>query len=266
MKIPEELLPLVEWWERNSKEALTVIAVVLVAGLGYWAWETHRERARQADGEALLASLTSWSQCQIDPDGEEATRALETLRDAVATSGGKTAVLEKLLLANAYFRRGNPAEKDYENALALYEELQATFASNAALARDMGAYTDVPPLGRAHCLEALGRFDEALAAFEALASQESFGSVSAACGAARCLAQAGKKDEALARLEKLLAAPDVNATDAQALRFTSDLIKRWRPNRPAPEPEPVVETPVSEPVVETPAPAVETPAPIVEAQ
>ncbi len=216
MKIPEELLPVVEWWETNGKKAIVVGVVALIAGIAYLAWTTHQERARTAAAEATSSALAAWAQCMDDPTSEEATAAIQGLRDSVATFTGKGASVVKLTLANALFRRGTA--EDYADALAIYDELLAT-------GENLGAYGDIPALGRAHCLEATGKFAEAQAAFDAFveANPAAYQTLTAQLGAARCLAQADKKDEAVARLEKLMKEKNVSAVLERALPLEQQL-------------------------------------------
>lgn len=199
MKIPEELLPVVEWWEQHGKKAIVVAVVATVAGIAYLVWNSRQERIKDAAADAARAALIS-VRGLADPNDGAAAEAIQSLEDAVAASGnGAGAVLTKLVMADGYCRRADAEAKDYENALAIYDELIAS-------GKVPGAYSELPAVGRAQCLEALGKCDEALKAFDefAKATPNGFQTLNARLGAARCLAQLGRKDEAVARLEKLM--------------------------------------------------------------
>ena len=43
MTIPEELLPVVEWWEKDGKKTLAVLALAGIAAGGYFGWKAWRE-------------------------------------------------------------------------------------------------------------------------------------------------------------------------------------------------------------------------------
>ena len=120
----------------------------------------------------------------------------------------------RLRLAKSYFDGAN-----YDAALALYTELEG---------KAPDGFADVPPVGKAQCLEALGRFDEALKAFDAAAENEkSFLRLTAQLGAARCLAQAGDRAKAEERLTALKAAAGDDEIAKARIDATTDLVKRW---------------------------------------
>ena len=100
MKIPEELLPVVEWWERDGKKTLAIVAVVGVAVLGYISWKSHREKL-QDEAETAVATAMD----------------VETLQDAVNRFGDyDVGPMLKLKLASAYCARGE--DGDAKSALA----------------------------------------------------------------------------------------------------------------------------------------------------
>ena len=59
MTIPEELLPVVEWWEKDGKKTLAVLALAGIAAGGYFGWKAWREHRCDAAGEALLSAYTT---------------------------------------------------------------------------------------------------------------------------------------------------------------------------------------------------------------
>ena len=220
MKIPEELLPVVEWWEQNGKQAMVVAAVAAVAGLVYWSWDARRMRALDAADDALSVAVNTALQTQIDAKSAAAVQSIEDLKTAVATSADqKCAPALKLMLAAATFARKEAG--DVEGALEIYDGMIASGETPSV-------YAEIPVVGRAQCLEALGRFDEARKAFDdfAASNTNSYLRLTAQLGSARCLAQSGDRDGAVKALEELKKDAGV---DAGAVEFTLSLVKRWVP-------------------------------------
>ncbi|MBQ8125878.1 MAG: hypothetical protein IJ173_08350, partial [Kiritimatiellae bacterium] len=102
MTIPEELLPVIEWWEKDGKQTLAIVAVCGLAVLGYYGVKNYR--AAQADAAAVALM--------------DATGVDELAEAASRYEGTKAGPALRLRLAKAYF----DAEK-YEEALDLYEKL-----------------------------------------------------------------------------------------------------------------------------------------------
>ena len=195
-----ELLPLIEWWEKDGKETVIYLLVAAIAVGGWYGWKHHKAAVKEAASNALVNAYTT-----------------EEIEDAVSKfSGSAAAGALKIRLAKSYYDAGR-----YDEALAQYEDL---------LAKAPEGFADVPVVGKAQCLEALKKFDEALAAFDAFAqaNPKSYLALTAQLGAARCLAEAGKKDEALKRLAALkdankdddVATARVDATEALVSRYT----------------------------------------------
>lgn len=201
MKIPEELLPVVEWWEKNGKRAIVVAVVAALCGIAYLAWTARKERAEMATAEATSATLQDWNAVVSNPNGADADATVEKMKETVGTYGTGNGSVTKLLLADADFRM-----KKYDEALEIYDGLVKSGELPVAFA-------DVPVVGRAQALEALSRFDEALKAFDEYTESEpdAYLTLNAQLGAARCLAQLGKKAEAVKRLEGLMAAKKADA-------------------------------------------------------
>ena len=160
-KINPEFLPIIEWWEKDGKQYVygLLIAAVLVGG--WYGWKQHRAAAAVAASADVVNAFTT-----------------EELEEAVAKHAGSApgGVL-RIRLAKSYFDAGR-----YEEALAAYEEL----AKDAP-----DGFADIPVVGRAQCLEALSRFNEASEAFDAFAeaNPSNYLALSAQLGAARCFAQ-----------------------------------------------------------------------------
>lgn len=223
MNIPEELLPVVEWWEKDGKKTLAVAAVAGVVALGIWSWRAHRESVRE-DAAAALIGYGDADSLQAAVDGYGALESGPML---------------KLKLAAAYFARQE--DGDVQKALELYDELCASGSAPAG-------YEGIPVVGRAECLEALERWDEAAKAYAGFVEEASTNSclrLTAQLGAARCRAQIGERDAAVADLEALK--KELVSDDAAVARVdaTLDVVKRWvKREAPVAVAEPVVaETP-----------------------
>ena len=113
----------------------------------------------------------------------------------------------------------------YEEALAAYEAL-------AADAPD--GFADVPVVGRAQCLEAMSKFEEAQKAFDAFAEANptNYLTLTAQLGAARCIAQSGDKKKALARIEAIRAANKGDEVASARIDAAESLIKRFEKGKP----------------------------------
>ena len=219
MKESEELLPLIEWWEKDGKQTVTwlVIAGAIVGGIyGFKAW---RQNQREKASDALLTSVT-----------------VEDLETAQTSFGNaKVGPAIRLRLAKAYFD-----DEKYDEALGLYEQL---------IGQAPDGFEDVPEVGVAQCLEAKGDFAAAAAKYDAFseAKPKSYLVSAAQMGAARAYAQAGDKEKALARLAAMKTAyADDEAVLAQ-VKSCEELVQRWE--KPAPAPE----APKEEPAAETSA-------------
>lgn len=194
-----ELLPLVEWWEKDGKSTVIWLLVAAVAVGGWYGWKNHKAAVKAAASDALVNAYTT-----------------EEIEDAAAKfAGSATEGALKLRLAKSYFDAGR-----YEEALAQYEAL----IGNAP-----DGFADIPVVGRTQCLEALGKFDEAAKAFDAFAeaSPKNYLTLTAQLGAARSFAQAGDKKKALARIEALKSANADDELSKARIEATETAIKRF---------------------------------------
>ena len=199
MKINPEFLPIVEWWEEDGRQLVVYLTVALVAVGGWYWWKNHTEAVRVAASDALVNAFTT-----------------EELEDSVSRFSGTAAEgALKLRLAKSYFDAGR-----YEEALAQYDSL-------AGCAPD--GFADIPVVGRAQCLEALGRFADAVKEFDAYAEANpaSYLKLTAQLGAARSIAQGGDKKKALARLDALKAAYKDDETAKARIDATELSVKRY---------------------------------------
>ena len=207
LKNNPELIPLVEWWEKDGKQTVAMLAVAAVAFGGWYGWKHHRESVRTAASESLVSAYTA-----------------DELEEAVSRfSGQPVGGALKIRLAKSYFDAGR-----YEEALAQYDEL---------LANPPDGFADIPAVGKAQCLEALGKFAEAVAAFDAFAeaNPKSFLALTAQLGAARSLAQSGDKAKALERIEALKEANKDDDLAKARVEATESVIKRYEPKAAAAE-------------------------------
>ena len=236
MNIPEELLPVVEWWERDGKKTLAVAALAGVAALAVWGWKARAARERDAASAALAGFADA-----------------DTLEEACGRFASQPcAPMLRLKLAAALCTRGE--DGDFEKALEIYEGLAASGGVPAA-------YAEVPAAGRAACLESLERWDEAAKAyadFLALPPKDTTLALSAKLGRARCLSQCGGKDEAIAALEALKKEMVGDEAALSRIATALDAAKRWAPapveQPPAPEEKVEEPKPVEKPVA-APKPA-----------
>jgi len=235
MKINPEFLPLIEWWEKDGKQLVTYLAVAAIAVGGWYGWKAHKASVRQAAGNALVSAYTT-----------------EEIEEAVSKYGSTpTGGALKLRLAKSYFDNARYAE-----ALSTYEEL---------IGKAPEGFEDIPVVGKAQCLEALGRFDEAQKAFDAFAEKnaKSYLALTAQLGAARALVQADKRKEALARIEALKAANKddelskarIEATEAAIKRYVKPVAKPAAPVAKPAEAKPVEAKPAAKPAEQKPAEA-----------
>lgn len=196
--IPVEFIPLIDWWEKEGKSTVLWAAVLLVLAGGYFAYAHLRTSRKAAASEALLSAATA----------EE----LQEAADAYGSSAAGPAL--RMRLASALYNKG-----EFAQALAAYEEL----AGNPP-----EGFADVPAVGRAQCLEALGRTDEACAAYKAFAEAKpkSFLALTARLGVARCLAAKGDKAQALALLDALDKEFAADAAAQAQIADARDLVKR----------------------------------------
>lgn len=199
LKEHPEFVPVIEWWEKDGKQIVITLAIALVAFGGFKGIQAHRASVKVAASDALVSAYTT-----------------EEIENAVSKFGSEASggVL-KLRLAKSYYDAGS-----YDAALAQYEE---------AAKGELNGFEAIPVVGKAQCLEAMGKADEALAAFDAFVSEnpKSYLTLTAQLGGARCLAAKGDKDGALARLAALketddeLAKARVEATEALVKRFVA---------------------------------------------
>ena len=201
LKQNPELIPLIEWWEKDGKSTVIWLLVAAIAVGGWYGWKAHKASVKAAASEAVVNTFTI-----EEIEAASAKFAAEPVAGAL-----------KLRLAKNYYEAGR-----YEEALGVYEEL----AGNAP-----DGFQEVPAVGKAQCLEALKKYDEAAAAFTAFAeaNEQSPFALTAKLGAARATAAKGDKTAALKILESAKSAAGEDEIAKARIEATEKLVKRYTP-------------------------------------
>jgi len=185
---------------QEIKGTLPWLLVAAVAVGGWYGWKNYTAERKAAASESLVNAFT--------------VEELEEASSKYASTDAAGAL--KLRLAKKYF----DGER-FQEALDLYDEL----AKNPP-----DGFADVPAVGRAQCLEALGKFAEAQKEFDAFAeaNPKSFLAMTAKLGAARALAEAGDKKAALDRLAALKESVKDDMLAKMRVEATEDVVKRYK--------------------------------------
>ena len=199
LKKNPELLPIVEWWEKEGKSTVAVVAILGACFLGWNMYKSYRQSQADAQSKALAQYFTV---------GE--------LEEAVVKfKGGESENLLKVNLAKEYFK----AER-YEEALAVYTELDG--AATEGL-EGIGA------IGRAYALEALEKYDEALAAFKDFQQKYpgNYLELTAKLGEARVICEKGDKESAAEMLKALKKRYKDDEVSEMRIEAAIDFVKRY---------------------------------------
>ena len=241
--IPEELLPVYDWYMGKGKDHLLYAAILLVVVLAVMAVFKYRDNRNMEASYAMMGA-----------DGVESFEGLNA-------KYGSTAVgpVISLRLAQAYFEAGN-----FEKAAEVY----------GAFAKKRSRHLLAPQarLGYAASLESARKFEEAKVAYGELAKDTaSLVYPEATLGYARCLAALGDKAAASDLLDRLaIDKKDTRWEDmAENLRGVIERFDGFKPefelNIPAAEevaePAPAPAEEAAAPVAEEAAPAPEAAAP-----
>lgn len=249
MNIPEELIPVIDWWQKDGKKTLLLLICAGLVAIGIYFWIAKQNR--------LDCEASAFAYGNRDYSVEELKSAAEMYGDR------EVAGMIKLRLAAKYM-----ADNDFGNALDVYTGLIDDKTVPAAFAL-------VPEFAAARCNESLGKWTEAKKIYDAVIADgkaSSADAFNARLGAARCLAFSGKRAEAVKDLETLKASCSADKVATLVVDGNIDAVKRWEPREkplPAPLPAPaeikVPEVKASEltlpsaapkaPVTEKPAPA-----------
>ena len=211
MNIPEELLPVVEWWEKDGKKTAVIVVAVLAVFAAYKGYVAHREAKKVAAGSAVLTAYTT-----------------AQLEDAVSEFQGMAAEgVLKLRLAKSYYDAGR-----YDEAKDLYDSFGGVGPEG---------FEDVPAVGAALCLEAVGEYDAALAAFDEFVQNkpESLYALTAKLGAARVIALKGDKEEALKKLDAVKAEVKDDAASTAIVETMISTVRRYQKKAEEAAPTPI---------------------------
>lgn len=173
-----ELQKVIEYLETNGKTLMIVTAVAAVTVFGVLFFKKHRETSR-AEAAAMLFKVES----------------VQDL-DNMVSRYGSTPVgpIALMKLAKAHFEAGN-----YEMAGRKYDEFKQKYPKHQ--------FAAVAILGKLHCIEALGRTEEALAGYSSFLAEnpKSFVAAEAMFGKGRCLEALNRAKEAKTLFEDYLA-------------------------------------------------------------
>lgn len=182
-RVPEELIPVIQWWQRNGSKTMTILSVVLGLSALVYYWKDTTEK-NQDNAVVTFAQSSTTDDFAIVADGNKGP--------AIA--------------ARAAQARGLVNTCEYADALVICDQYLAQAEEPSIKA----AFT----MTKVHALEGEKRFDEALTTLEAM--DPSFLDKEALFVKARLLCQKGDKDGAKAILAPL-AADEATATRAKDL-------------------------------------------------
>lgn len=196
--LPEELIPVYEWFCEHGKDFLLQVAIVVVVIIAAFTFKNYRASRADAASAAFLSAN--------DVAGLEEVNG--------KFGGSKYGPLIRLRLARAYY--------DDEKFDLASEAFKAFLKENKK-----HALVNEARLGLATSLEAEGKFDEALTAYEAVSGDAGNPMwVQAQFGKARAIALNGDKIAAAKYLDDLL--PQLKDPEAaDIIQGQKDLIARF---------------------------------------
>ena len=200
--LPEELLPLYDWWKSKGPRFLSTVGTVTLIAVGAVAF-VHYRKGKLSEANIELAQANS----------------VDELEEVVAKFGSlKPGNTARIRLAKAYYDASR-----YEEALEVYTTCEQKGAPKG--------FEDLVTLGRAHALEARGKNDEALEIFKNFSEnkKESFLYPQAKMGMVRVLTLQGKKDEAKDLLDELKAEKTDDSAWEMTIANLEDVIARYEP-------------------------------------
>ena len=191
---------------QEIKSTLPWLVVAAIAVGGYYGVKNYLENRRIESSGALVSAYTT-------DDFEGAVQKFGS-----TDAGGAL----KLRLAKRYFDDGR-----YEEAIEIYDALAASAPEG---------FADIPAVGKAQCLEAQGKFAEALSAYEKFVEEnpKSFLALTAKLGAARAIALGGDREKALAKLAELKDSVKDDAAAKARVESVEDAVKRYQASAAAP--------------------------------
>ncbi len=204
IKKAPELLPVYDWWVKEGKSTLVMLAVGAVCVGAFYGVRNWMDKRNQAANNALVQAFTT-----------------EDLESAVADYGStKVGTALKYRLAKSYFDGDR-----FQEALDTYKGL---LGSNEA-------FVDIAEVGVAESLEGLKQYKEAKEAYVAYAGDasktNSYLLLTAQLGSARCTALLGDKDAAVKELDALKAKLGNDEIAKLRIERLTDAVKRYDPTR-----------------------------------
>jgi predicted negative regulator of RcsB-dependent stress response len=176
-KLPEELLPVYDWYRTQGRQLVMSAALLLLVALGTAAFLRYRANQASLASAALMTT--------------ESVEGFENLERQYGST--RVGPLIRLGLAKAYFNAGN-----IQGARKVYEAFLKRHPRHAQ--------ADTARIGLAATLEEEQAFAEAGNAFEAFAREhpDHYLYPVAILGLARCLAAQQRKDDAFDQLDRLI--------------------------------------------------------------
>lgn len=173
--LPEELLPVYDWYKKNGKDTLLYVIIALIAAIACTKGCDYIKN-RNVTASAALINAND-------------VESLENINGLYART--RVAPIISLRLAKAYYEAGNYAQAEEQYNAFLSKNSRHPLAPQAKL-------------GRASSLEAEQKFDEAKDAYAELAADKSAAIYpEAILGQARCLAALNDKAAANDLLDRL---------------------------------------------------------------
>lgn len=219
----DELNDLIVAWSTYRGHILGGLVVVLVVGLGAWFFV---RSSRQSVEEASRMVSTA--------------RSVDDLVNVVRQyPSSPSAPVALIMAAKAYYDQGG-----YDLAMAQYEEFKQKYPDHE--------WSEAATLGIVHCMEAMGRLEDALNGYGAfLAAQPGhFLSAEAVMGQGRCLQMLGRNAEARSLYEDFMAANPQSGWTPRMKELLEVVNRRIK---------------VGSQVMAMPGPVIAQPAPVIEA-
>jgi hypothetical protein len=191
--------PLADDFVKEIRATVPWLLAAAIVVAGYYGVKNYMASRRAAASEALVSAYTA-----------------EELEEAVSKFGGSDAAgALKLRLAKKYFDAGR-----YQEAMDVYDAISGEKAPDG--------FADVPAVGKAQCLEAIGSYADAVQAYDAFAEANpaSFLALTAKLGAARATALAGDKAKALERVAAIRESVKGDPLSEARVDATEDCVKR----------------------------------------
>jgi len=138
------------WGDKNKKQLLYGLIVVIVAGLVVAFWFAH-ENEKQKDANSALAALTSRNVGTLN-SAPTADALIKVNSDYADTDAGQRALL---LAAGDLFAAGK-----YDEAMAQFDKFIKNYNSSPLVAQ--------AALGRASCYDAMGKTNDAVSGYQGL--------------------------------------------------------------------------------------------------